>query len=146
MKSTRFPSITAAAAVAAALGFAVLAISAGPVAAISPLSATITLKPNNVMVNTYTTVTGHHFLPHQTVSLRECSQTSWIAPQNPCDTNNGRTVTANSFGTFVTRMKVEACPRLAAGISEQCYIGVPKPTGIDTIELTPNAGIVVTFP
>jgi hypothetical protein len=146
MKPTRFSSITAGAAVAGALGFAVLAIGAGPVAGLSPLPATITVKPDNVMVNTYTTVTGHHFMPHQMVSLRECSQTSWIVPQNPCDTNNGKTVTANSLGTFVTKMKVEACPRLVAGISEQCYIGVPKPSGIDTVELKPSAGIVVTFP
>jgi hypothetical protein len=146
MKPPRFPSIAASAAVAGALGFAVLAIGAGPVAALSPLPPTITVKPNNVMVNTYTTVTGRYFGPHQRITLAECSQTNWIVPQNPCDTNNGKTVTANSLGGFVTRMKVEACPRAVADLSEQCYIGVPKPSGIDTVALRPSAGIVVTFP
>ena len=147
MKPTKLRSITEAAATAGALGFVVLAISAGPVAAISPVPPTITVKPNDVMVDTYTTVTGRNFLAHQRVTLAECSKKTWIVPQNPCDTNNGKTVTANSLGTFVTRMKVEACPRIVpAGISEQCYIGQPKPTGIDTVGLQPNAGIVVTFP
>jgi hypothetical protein len=45
-------------------------------------------------------------------------------------------------------MKVETCPGVAVpvGVSEVCYIGVMKPTGIDTIALLPNAKIVVTFP
>lgn len=148
MKPTKLPTITKAATVAGALGFAVLAVGAGPAAAISPVPPTITVNPNNVMVNTDTTVTGHNFVPYQRVLLRECSQTSWIVPQNPCDTNNGKTVTANRHGTFVTKMKVEACPAIVvpAGISEQCYIGRPQPTGVDTIELQPYAGIVVTFP
>ena len=58
MKPTKLRSITEAAATAGALGFVVLAISAGPVAAISPVPPTITVKPNDVMVDTYTTVTG----------------------------------------------------------------------------------------
>jgi hypothetical protein len=147
MKPTKPPFVTAAAAAVGALGFAVLATCAGPVAAISPLPPTLAVKPNNVMVTTYTTVTGRNFLPHQRVTLAECSRTSWIAPQNPCDTNNSKTVTANSLGNFVTLMKVEVCPVITpAGISERCYIGRPKPTGVDTIALRPYAGIVVTFP
>jgi hypothetical protein len=146
MKSTKLRTVTAGAAAAGALGLAVLAIGAGAVAAISPLPPTITVKPNNVMVNTVTKVTGHNFVPGQTVRLVECSKTTWIVPQNPCDTNNGKTVTANSLGGFVTRMKVEACPAITADLSEQCYIGQPKPTGIDTVALQPYAGIVVTFP
>jgi hypothetical protein len=147
MKPSIHRTTTVAAAAAAGLGVVVLAIGAGPVAAISPVPPTITVRPDNVMVNTITTLTGRNFLPHQTVMLAECSQRTWIVPQNPCDTNNGKTVTANSLGRFVTRMKVEACPRIAsAGISEKCYIGQPKPTGIDTIALQPNAGVVVTFP
>jgi hypothetical protein len=43
-------------------------------------------------------------------------------------------------------MKVEACPRAVADLSEQCHIGVPKPSGVDTVELKPSAGIVVTYP
>jgi hypothetical protein len=141
------PSLARGAAVAGVLAFPVLAVGSGPAAAITPLPPTITVNPNNVMVNTETTVSGHNFLPHQKVTLRECSQTTWIVPQNPCDTNNGRIVTANRLGNFVTKMTVEACPRLAvAGLAEQCYIGRPRPTGVDTIVLAPNAGIVVTFP
>ena len=147
MKPTKLRFSAAAATAAGALGFVVLAIGAGPVAAISPLPPTITLKPHDVMVNTNTTVSGRNFLPYQRVTLAECFQTTWIVPQNPCDTNNGKTVTANVVGAFTTRMKVEACPRIAsAGLSEQCYIGQPKPRGIDTVALQPNAGIVVTFP
>jgi hypothetical protein len=148
VKPSKLSYIPAAAAAAAgALGFVVLAIGAGPVAAISPLPPTITVKPNNVMVNTDTTVTGRNFLPHQRVTLAECSQTSWIVPQNPCDTNNGKTVTANSLGAFVTRTKVEACPDIVpADVFERCYIGQPNPTGLDTIALQPKAGIIVTFP
>jgi hypothetical protein len=146
MKPSKLSFFTAAAGAVAALGFAVLAIGAGPVAAISPLPPTITVKPNNVMVNMLTQVTGRNFVPHQKVTLAECSRTTWIVPQNPCDTNNGKTVIANSLGGFVTRMKVEACPAIVPGISEQCYIGQPRPTGIDTIALQPDAGIVVTFP
>lgn len=147
MKPVKLPGITAAAAVAGALGFAVLGIGAGPAAAITPVP-TITVNPNNVMVNTDTTVTGHHFVPYQKVMLDECSQTNWIVPQNPCDTNNAKTVTASRHGTFVTTMKVEACPSVAvpAGLSEQCYIGRPQPTGVDTMALQPHASIVVTFP
>jgi hypothetical protein len=140
------PSLTAGVAAAGAFGFAVLAIGTGPVAAISPVPPTITVKPDNVMVNTDTRVSGHNFLPYQKVMLAECSRTTWIVPQSPCDRNNGKTVTANALGAFVTRMKVEACPAFVPGIAEQCYIGQPKPSGIDTVELQPYAGIVVTFP
>jgi hypothetical protein len=146
MKPTKHPLVAAVAAAAGALGFAVLALGAGTVAAISPLPPSITVKPNNVMVNTNTTVTGRNFGPHQRVMLAECSRTAWIVPQNACDTNNGKTVVANALGAFVTTMKVEGCPAVVPGIAEQCYIGQPKPTGIDTVALRPFAGIVVTFP
>ena len=83
----------------------------GPEAmATSPVPAEVTVHPNNVMVNTDTKVRGSHFTPGQTVQLVECSQTQWVAPQNPCDTNNTKTVTANGHGAFRTKMKVEACP------------------------------------
>jgi hypothetical protein len=146
MKTTQLPSLAAAAAAAGALGFAVLAAGAGPAAAAITPVPTITVNPTSVMVNTVTTVTGRSFVPYQKVMLSECSQTNWIVPQNPCDTNNAKTVTANRHGAFVTKMKVEACPTPTAGIAEQCYIGRPQPTGVDTVALRPYAGIVVTFP
>jgi hypothetical protein len=148
MTHNKLSSVASAAVVAGGLGFALLTAGAGAAAAVTPLPPTISVNPNNVMVNTNTTVTGHNFKPRSTVVLTECSKTNWIAPQNPCDTNNGVTVTTNSLGGFRTLMKVETCLGVAvpAGVSEVCYIGVVHPAGVDTIVLQPHAKIVVTFP
>jgi hypothetical protein len=136
----------AAATLLGGLGLTVL-MTAPDASAVSPTPARITVHPNNVMVNTDTKVRGSHFMPGQTVSLFECSQTMWVAPQNPCDTNNTMTVTANGLGTFKAKMKVEACPADAQppGLSQTCYIGVEH-FGVDTVNLKPFAPIVVTFP
>jgi hypothetical protein len=136
----------AAAALVAGLGLTAL-ISVPEAMAASPVPPRITVHPNNVMVNTDTKVRGTHFTPGQTVQLVECSQTQWVVPQNPCDTNNTKTVTANGLGAFRTKMKVEACPSSAQppGLSETCFIGVEK-FGLDNVSLQPYASIVVTFP
>jgi hypothetical protein len=136
----------AAVALLGGLGFT--ALMTGPdAAAVSPFPPVLTVHPNNVMVNTDTTVRGTHFQPGQTVSLFECSQIMWVVPQNPCDTDNTKTVTANGMGKFKTKMKVEACPEAtqSPGLSQTCYIGVEK-FGVDTVKLQPHAAIVVTFP
>ena len=136
----------AAAGLLGGLGLTALVI-APDAAAVSPTPPIITVNPNNVMVNTDTTVRGIHFMPGQTVRLFECSQIMWVVPQNPCDTNNTKTVTVNGLGKFKTKMKVEACPAGAQppGLSQTCYIGVEK-FGVDTVRLQPHAAITVTFP
>lgn len=127
-----------------------LAVTSTAATAISPVPPTITAKPHSVMVNMNTNVMGRNFVPGSTAQLVECSTTSWSVPLNPCDTNNTVTVTANKKGAFHTKFKVEGCPPPAAtgpgGLSQRCYIGVPRPTGIDTVALQPNTSIVVTFP
>lgn len=143
-KLTKIP--LAAAALLGGLGLTVLA-SVPEATAVSPVPPRITVNPGNVMVNTDTVVKGTHFTPGQTVHLVECSQVQWVAPNNPCDTNNTKTVTANGKGAFRTKMKVEACPSNTQppGLSETCYIGVPN-FGVDNVTLQPYASIVVTFP
>ncbi len=102
------------------------------------------------MVNKETTVIGRNFTPGMTVDLIECSATSWIVPNYPCNSDNSVTATANRKGAFKVKFKAEACtgssPTGPADLSELCYIGVPKPSGIDTVMLQPNTRIVVTFP
>jgi hypothetical protein len=134
----------------ASMGLALVTAAATPASAVSVLPPSITAKPDNVMVNTGTTLTGRNFTPGRTLHIVECSKTNWIVPKNPCDTNNAVKVTTNAKGGFKTKMKVEACPasdsETSGGLSELCYVGVPKPSGIDTIALVPRTKIVVTFP
>jgi hypothetical protein len=128
------------------LGLASL-VAAPDAVAVSPTPPVITVHPNSVMVNTDTVVKGANFAPGRTLQLVECSQTMWVVPQSPCNTDNSKTVTTNSSGKFRTKMKVEACPSGSqpAGLSETCYIGAEK-LGIDTGQLEPYASITVTFP
>ena len=122
-------------------------VGAGAVGAVASVPPTVTVRPDNVMVNTDIHVLGQHFDAGQTLTLAECGKTSWIAPKNPCDTDNTVTVTTNGKGKFKTQMKVEACPGKAhqPGLSQTCYIGV-ETLGIDNGSLQPYASIVVTFP
>jgi len=122
-----------------------LVVVAGSAEAVSPVPPTVTAKPNNVMVDTDTTVFGKNFNPGQTVHLIECSATSWVDPNVPCTTDNGVTVTANKHGSFKVPFKAEACPAPTPGISERCYIGVPV-IGLDNGHLQPYTRIIVTFP
>ena len=108
---------------------------------------TITANPSDVKANGHTTVAGCGFKHHSKVALVECLETSWIAPHKPCDTDNGVTVTTNASGGFRTAMKVDACRGVApAGITEDCYIGVTKSTGVDTIALQPVVTIALNSP
>jgi len=121
---------------------------ASPASAVSPVPPSITANPDNLMVNTSTVLTGRHFAPLAKVQLTECGKTNWIVPQNPCNTNNSVTVTTNSLGGFRTRFKAELCPGgvRVGPTALRCYIGVAKPSGIDTVTLTPSVKIVVTYP
>ena len=109
----------------------------------------IKAHPNNAMVNTSISLAGTKFPAKSTFTIEECSQTSWIAGQSPCSTNNAVSVTTNARGHFQTLFKVEVgnnCQRGSEPTSVICYVGEPKPTGIDTVGLTGAARITVTYP
>ena len=106
------------------------------------------LKPDDVMVNTQVRVKGTGFVPRASITIRECSRTLWIVPEEPCNTGNEVTVQANARGGFVTSMKADVCPEGEPGreITERtCYLGVAK-FGEDTVELSPAAKLIVTYP
>jgi len=119
-------------------------------AAVQVPAPRISAKPDNVMVNTDTRLSGRNFAPSTQLTLAECAQTNWIAPQDPCDTNNTVTVTTSAKGTFRATMKVEVCPAKVNGspngLAAHCFIGVPRDTGVDTIALSPHTKMEVTYP
>jgi hypothetical protein len=122
---------------------------ASPAAAVTTRPPVITAKPNNVMVNQHTNLIGRGFPRFATLRLAECSKTNWVVPAKPCDKGNSILVRTDGKGSFVTGFKVEACNGARAstkGLAERCYIGVPKPSGVDTVRLVGAARIVVTFP
>ena len=141
---SRLASVMIAASLAAATPF--LATGAASAAAVPHIVA----KPNNLMVNTTTHLTGTGFRPNTTLKVMECSRTNWIVPQQPCATKNVVTVTTNSAGAFRASMTALVCPKVMQparrGFQETCYVGVPHPRGIDTIVLVGAAKIVVTGP
>jgi hypothetical protein len=109
----------------------------------------IVANPNNLMVNTNTTLTGRHFAPETMIRLVECSRTAWVVvAQKPCDTNNTVTIRTSRTGSFTTPFKAELCPHATrvGPTAVRCYIGVPKPGGIDTVTLQPFVAITVTYP
>jgi hypothetical protein len=125
----------------------VFSISAG--AASTTPAPHITAHPHSVMVNSSTTLTGTNFKPRKSITLKECPETTWIVPQNPCDSTNSVVVKVNSQGTFKTSFTVQTCPggtTTEPGFSETCYIGDPSPSGIDTINLVGAVKITVTGP
>jgi hypothetical protein len=127
----------------AAIAAAVIAASGAQAAS----GARIRLKPKSVMVNHQTVVTGREFPADTTIVLAECSVTTWIAPQQPCLTANQQVVTTNNHGAFETPFTVELCPVSSVKITrERCFIGEPKPTGVDTVELFAAAKVIVTWP
>ena len=48
----------------------------------------ITAHPSSVMVLNTTTLAGRHFPSKSKITIEECSETSWIAPNQPCDSSN----------------------------------------------------------
>ena len=125
----------------------VFSISAGATsAAASPHIAT---HPHSVMVNGSTTLIGTNFKPRKSITIKECSETTWIVPQSPCDSTNSIVVKTNSHGEFTSSFTVQTCPggtSTAPGFSETCYIGEPTPSGVDVINLVGAAKITVTGP
>jgi hypothetical protein len=116
----------------------------------APGAPHIVAQPNNVMVNTTVKLIGSGFQPHATIDLKECGSTSWIVPQNPC---NSTTIpaTTNRNGHFDQTFVAKLCPRTSSGgghpiTEERCYVGDPSPSGIDTINLVGHVKIIVTYP
>jgi hypothetical protein len=131
-------------------GGAVMGITPQAVAGaqVSHVRPHIVARPHNLMVNTYTTLTGTGLPADSRIIIAECGETSWIAPQNPCDANNTITVTTDPAGGFTSGFKAELCPdgKFGPGTRETCYIGEPKGTGVDTLQLVGAAKIIVTYP
>jgi hypothetical protein len=131
------------------VGLTLTVAAAGTALAVSPVGPTLKATPHSVMVNTDPTITGKHFTPGSSVQLTECSAKTWVVPNAPCSTTNAVTVTPNNKGTFKTALKAELCPGGKRGkepTSEICYVGVSKPSGIDTAGLSPYAKVIVTYP
>jgi hypothetical protein len=149
MRSNRLARVALAFGVVLSAG----AIMAGTANAVSATPPHIVAKPNNVMLNTTISLTGTGFPANAKLTIKECSRTSWVVvAQKPCDTNNTITVLTNKTGRFVHAFKVELCPRTSTGTGtgpitrETCYIGNPKPKGVDTITLVGAAKVTVTYP
>jgi len=127
-----------------------LATGATASGATLPPVATVRAAPDSVMVNTTVTVVGKGFARHTTVALVECPVASWVVTGDPCDTTNSVTVRTNGHGSFRVPFVAHVCPGGAsgglAGPSFLCYLGVARPSGIDTVALQPSTTIVVTYP
>ena len=125
------------------------ATAAGATAQITP-APHIVARPDNVMVNGTTMLTGTGFPADSLVALRECGSANWIAPEDPCDSTNEITVMTGPSGQFTTPFTVQLCPRKLPPkppvTREKCYIGEPHPSGVDTITLLGAAKIIVTYP
>lgn len=103
------------------------------------------------MVNTAITLTGSGFPAHMRLRIAECSSTAWVVvAQKPCDRANRIWVHTHATGRFSSSFTAELCPRTSAGsdpvTQETCYVGVPEPSGIDTITLVGAAQVIVTYP
>jgi len=134
---------------AAALLAVPLVAVATPASAVSVTPPTITAVPNNLMVNTFTTLTGKNFAPHKSITLKECSVKNWVVEvANPCDTTNAVTLTTGAKGGFTTRFQAQLCPNgtRVGPTAVRCFIGVPTPSGVDTIKLVGAVKIIVTYP
>jgi hypothetical protein len=129
----------------AALGAGVFGAQAGAVSSTPPH---IVAKPNNLMINTKTTLTGTGFPANTRLTIEECPETLWIVPQNPCNNTNKISVLTDGHGRFVRQFRAELCggKRGPFPTSQICYIGEPHPEGIDTIRLLGDAKIIVTYP
>lgn len=121
------------------------AVASTPRAAVAHISA----RPESQMVNSSIKLIGTHFKSGATLTIEECSQKTWIVPQDPCDTSNAIVVRTKGGGRFSSSFTVQTCPGTATsppGFSQGCYIGDPTPSGIDVIELVGAAAITVTGP
>jgi hypothetical protein len=110
-------------------------------------TAHIVADPDSVMVNSPTTLTGRHFEANKRITLAECAERNWIAPQDPCDTTGTIKVKTNVKGQFTAKFTVRTCPEATTpGTEQTCYIGELTPTGIDTVALVGAVAVTVTGP
>ena len=77
---------------------------------VPPPVPTLGADPVSVMVGTTTKLTGTNFPANAALTIKECSQTTWIVPENPCATSNVITVATNSIGDFDATLTAEVCP------------------------------------
>jgi hypothetical protein len=109
----------------------------------------IVAKPDNLMVNTSTHLTGTGFRANAKLQVEECSVESWIVPQKPCASGNAVTVHTDRYGDFKASMTAEVCPKIMhsprRGFMETCYVGVAHPQ-LDRVVLLGAAKIIVTGP
>jgi hypothetical protein len=110
-------------------------------------SPRIVARPDSVMVLMTTRLTGTHFTAGKRITIEECSEKNWIAPQDPCDTTSSVKVKTDATGRFTAVLTAHPCPGSATpGFDQTCYVGEPDPTGIDTIGLVGAKAITVTGP
>lgn len=111
----------------------------------------IVAKPDSVMVNKKTTLTGSGFKRHRKLRIWECSAKSWVVPKQICNHRNAVTVRTNAHGGFKVKFKVLVCPSASSsaatrGFSRRCFVGVPTPSGVDVVILVGATRITVTGP
>jgi hypothetical protein len=126
------------------------AVAVAPAAVAQSASATekVSARPTHVMVNTDTTITGSGFPAHAMIPLRECGVKFWLAPNDPCNTENAITVETNRMGRFKTSFEAQLCPEgkpARQPTTRICYIGVLS-FGEDTGMLEPAARVLVSYP
>ncbi len=131
-------------------GAVVAIIALAPVAAAhaAPGAGKLMAHPKSVMINTDTTIAGSGFAPNTMVTLTECGATSWLAPNDPCNTENVKTVETNAKGRFRTPFEVQFCPeakRAHQPTTVICYVGVQYYIE-DVGKLEPAARLKVTYP
>jgi hypothetical protein len=125
------------------------------IAAVVPVAAAhaasggkLMAHPNSVMVNTDTTILGHGFPAHTMVSLTECGVAFWLAPNDPCNTENVTTVETTAKGNFKTPFQMQLCPEgkhAKQPTTVICYVGV-RGFIEDTEMLEPHVKVKVTYP
>lgn len=111
----------------------------------------IVAKPDSVMVNKMTTLTGSGFKRHKKLTISECSARNWVVPRQICNHRNVVTVRTSARGGFRVKFKVLVCPAHTGGVgnmgfSRHCFVGVPTPIGVDGVTLVGATRITVTGP
>jgi hypothetical protein len=130
------------------IGLCAAGIVSGQAGAVTATPPRIVAKPNNLMINTKTLLTGSGFPARTRLTIEECSMTNWVVTANPCDTTNKISVLTDAHGRFTRQFKVELCggKRGPEPTSQICYVGDPHPEGIDTIALLGAARVIVSYP
>lgn len=130
------------------IGLFAAGIVSGQAGAVTAIPPRIVAKPNNLMINTKTLLTGSGFPARTRLTIEECSMTNWVVTANPCDTTNKISVLTDAHGRFTRQFKVELCggKRGPEPTSQICYVGDPHPEGIDTIALLGAARVIVSYP